>query len=141
MLNINIIKIKTDITDVTEIKTSQAFISKIYDDLSIKHQKLLHIDAQQKKISTLKSQAADLKNQGFKEIENINGLEQYGRRQYLEIADVPQQLNENTNLIVIEVAKLLNVVVPPDHISMSHRLLKKPNHRTKDANCSPSIVV
>ena len=84
--------------------------------MSIEHQKLLQINALQKKeISTLKSQAADLENQGFKEIEKIDGLEQYGRRQNLEIAGVPQQPNENTNSIVIEVSKLLNVVVPPDH--------------------------
>ena len=67
----------------------------------------------------------------------------YGRRQNLEIPDVPQQLNENTNSIVIQVAKLLNVVVPPDHISTSHRLQKKQktNHRTKDSICTPSIIV
>ena len=89
----------------------------------------------------MKSQAADLENQSFKETEKIDGLEQYGRRQNLEIAGVPQQPNENTNSIVIEVAKLLNVVVPPDHISTSHRLPKKPNHSTKDSVCPPSIIV
>ena len=128
--------------EITDIKASQAFISKKYDDLSIEHQKLLQINAQQKKeISTLKSQAADLENQGFKETEKIDGLEQYGRRQNLEIAGVPQQPNENTNSIVIEVAKLLNVVVPSDHISTSHRIPKKPNHSTKDSVCPPSIIV
>ena len=94
-----------------------------------------------KEISTLKSQAVHLENQGFKEIEKIDGFEQYGRRQNLEIAGVLQQPNENNNSIVIEVAKLLNVVVPPDHISTSHRLPKKPNHSTKDSICPPSIIV
>ena len=65
----------------------------------------------------MKSQAANLENQGFREIEKIDGLEQYGRRQNLEIAGVPQQPNENTNSIVLEVAKQLNVVVPPNYIS------------------------
>ena len=73
--------------EITDIKASQAFISKKYDDLSIEHQKLLQINAQQKKeISTLKSQAADLENQDLKEVEKIDGLEQYGRHQNLEIA-------------------------------------------------------
>ena len=94
-----------------------------------------------KKISTLKFQAADLENQGFKEIKKIDGLKQYGRCRNLEIAGVPQQLNENTNSIVIEVIKLLNVVVPSDHISTSHRLPKKLNHNTKDSVCPPSIIV
>ena len=75
-----------------------------------------------KEISTLKSQAANLENQGFKEIKKIDGLEQYGRCQNLEIAGVLQQPNKNTNSVVIEVAKLLNVVVPRDHISTSYRL-------------------
>ena len=94
-----------------------------------------------KKISTLKSQAAGIENQSFEEIENIDRLEQYGRRQNLEIAGVPQQPIEITNLIVIEVAKLLNVVMPPDHISASHRLPKKLNHCTKDSVCTPNITV
>ena len=59
----------------------------------------------------------------------------------MEIAGVPQQPNENTDSIVIEVAKLLNVVVPPDRISTSNRLPKKPNHTTKDSVCPPSIIV
>ena len=42
---------------------------------------------------------------------------------------------------MIEVAKLLNVIVPPDHTSTSHRLPKKPNHRTKRSVCLPSIIV
>ena len=36
--------------EITDIKASQAFISKKYDDLSIEHQKLLQINAQQKKL-------------------------------------------------------------------------------------------
>ena len=61
----------------------------------------------------------------------------------MEIAGVPRQPNENTNSIVIEVAKLLNVVVLPDHIYIytSHRLPEKPNHSTKDSVCPPSIIV
>ena len=68
--------------EITDIKAShQAFISKKYYDLSIEQQKLLQINAQKnKEISTLNSQAAQLENQGFKEIEKNDGLEQYGRR-------------------------------------------------------------
>ena len=84
-----------------------------------------------KEISTLKSQAADLENQGFKEIEKIDGLEQYGRRQNLEIAGVPQQPNENTNSIVLKVAKLLNVVVPPDHIYVTWNTKETKSHHQK----------
>ena len=90
---------------------------------------------EKKEISTLKPQAADLANQGCKEIEKIDELEQYGRRQNLEIAGVPQQPNKNTNSIMIKVAKLLNVVVLPDHISTLHRLPKRPNQSQHQRLC------
>ena len=35
--------------EITDMKASQVFIIKKYDDLSITHQKLLQINAQQKK--------------------------------------------------------------------------------------------
>ena len=60
--------------------------------------------------------------QGVKEIEKVDALEQYGRRQNLEIVGVPVKDNENTNAIVMEVARLMNVKVEPHHISISHRL-------------------
>ena len=55
--------------EITDIKVSH----KKYDDLSIKHQKLLQINAQQKK-NSMKSQAAHFENQGFKKIEKLIGL-------------------------------------------------------------------
>ena len=67
-------------------------------------------------------------------------FEQFEHRQNLEIAGVLQQSKENTNLIVIEVAKLFKVVMFPNHVSTSHRLPKKPNHST-DNYFSPSSLL
>ena len=48
--------------------------NKNYNDLNVEHQKLLQINAKKKEISALKFLAANLENQGFKEIEKIDGL-------------------------------------------------------------------
>ena len=60
------------------------------------------------------------------EEENVDSLEQYGRRQNLEIAGIPIGENENTNNIVIEVAKMVNMKITADQILTSHRLQEKP---------------
>ena len=57
---------------------------------------------------------------------------------------VPYKQGENTNKIVIEVAKLLNVELTQDQISTSHRLqLRKRNNKQNDrtiSSVSPIIV-
>ena len=102
---------------------SQAFISQQYDDLKSEYSKVLTANKEQKKeIDNLKSDSANLKMQEVKEIEKVDALEQYGRRQNLETVGVPVKDNENTNAIVLNVARLMNVKVEPHHISISHRL-------------------
>ena len=49
----------------------------------------------------LKSQSKELKNQSESEVEKLHRLEQYGRRQNLEIVGIPVQDWENANAIVI----------------------------------------
>ena len=128
--------------EIVDIKASQAFISKKYEDLSVEHQKLLQTNAQQKKRNFyFEISRSSFRKSRLQKNKKIDWLEQYGRRKNLEIAGVTQQPNENTNSLVIEVARLLNVVMPPDHIPTSHRLPKKPNHSTKDSVCPPSIIV
>ena len=55
-------------------------------------------------------------------------LEQYGRRQNLELSGIPEKESENTNKLVIEVAKLAYVELSPNQISISHRLPPKIRH-------------
>ena len=68
-------------------------------------------------------------------MEKLDRLEQYGHRQNLEIVGIPVQDGENTNAIVIEVAKLLDVNLTPEQISTSHRLPAKNRE-----NLSPPII-
>ena len=113
--------------ELVVVKESQSFICEKYDCLKESYDKLL------KENEELKSQSKELKNQS--EVEKLDRLEQYGRRQNLEIVGIPVQDGENTNAIVIEVAKLLDVSLTPEQISTSHRLPAK-----NPENLSPPII-
>ena len=65
----------------------------------------------------------------------IIALEQYGRRQNLEIVGIPVTSNENTNAIVQEIVELLQVTISSKDISTSHRL-----HSKSKSNPPPIIV-
>ena len=127
--------------EIVQIKESQSFLSEKYDCLNEDYNKLKNINAEQKaEITALKSESSDLKNTSLKEIEKIDNLEQYGRRQNLEIAGIPVQDGEDTNAVVMEVAKLLDVDILPSHISTSHRLPKKIGQNGNVIRTPPIIV-
>ena len=71
-------------------------------------------------------------------------LEQYGRRENLELHGIPVTQNENSNQIVRKVASLLDVTLDESQISTSHRLKMPQNpdlemHAHK--NSYPPIIV
>ena len=69
----------------------------------------------------------DLRNIKEKQIETekqLDNLEQYGRRENLEIHGIPVMRNENTNQIIKSVAKSLNIALNDSEISTSHRLIQ-----------------
>lgn len=70
---------------------------------------------------------------------SMNDLEQYSRRDCLEIHGVPATDKENTSEIVVNVAKLLNVDLKPDDISVSHRLGTRKSDSGKQQ--TPGIIV
>ena len=85
-----------------------------------------------------------LEDGGLKEEEKANAIEQYGRRQNLEIAGIRLKHGENTNNIVAEVAKIVDVDLAPDKISTSHRLSAKPKTSGNNDNkptAQPPIIV
>ena len=89
--------------ELVVVKESQSFICEKYDSLKESYNKLL------KENKELKSQSKELKNLSESEMEKLDRLEQYGHRQNLKIVGIPVQDGENTNAVVIEVAKLLDV--------------------------------
>ena len=54
----------------------------------------------------------------------LNNLEQYSRRECVEISGIPEVKDENTNDIVIKVGSLIGLDITGNDISVSHRLPK-----------------
>ena len=72
--------------ELLELKASQAFICNKYDLLQEKYDALTKTNKEQEvEISNLKVYSSALKNQCAKDEEKLDNLEQYGRRQNLEI--------------------------------------------------------
>ena len=120
------------------------FITAKYDDLKLDYDNLiLKNKKQEEEIKSLQTSSKLIAENEAKEFDKIDALEQYGRRQNLEIVGIPETQGEDTNKLVIEVAKMLNIEVTPDQISTSHRL---PTRRTRHENNSiktfpPPIIV
>ena len=74
---------------------------------------------------------------------HLDNLEQYGRRDNLEIHGIPEMNNESTNEIVKSVAKALNVDLDEIQISTSHRLAQPKRDRQQQSKSyqSPPIIV
>ena len=75
------------------------------------------------------------------ETEKLDDLEQYGRRENLEIHGVPWTRNECTNEIVQKVAKVLHVKLTSNDISTSHRLFNSDIVNAYEKNQHPPIIV
>ena len=54
--------------------------------------------------------------------EDINNMEQYSRRDCVEISGLPEEPGENTNALTIKVASLMGLNLEEKDISISHRL-------------------
>ena len=88
------------------------------------------------RIPELKAKSLNLEVRGAKKEEKLDALEQYGRRQNLEIVGIPIRHGEKTNKIVKVVAQLNNVKLTNDQISTSYRLPFKSNRTVNGGKTS-----
>ena len=132
-----------------EVKTSQEFICAKYEDLKINYEKLQKINKKQAgDIEKLQMQSTNLEIREAKGEGKSDENEQYDRRQNLEIAGISSKTGENTNKIVQEVAKLMNINLSKDQISTTHRLpvSQRPHRDNTESKkrqiaSSPPIIV
>ena len=99
---------------------------------------------QAEEIDPLKTLSNNLETRVVREGEKVESLEQYGRKLNLVITGVPVKDEENTNNIVVEIAKLANVDLSRDQISSSHGLpvkLKRPSNNENVSPAPPPIIV
>ena len=68
----------------------------------------------------------------------IDNLEQYSRRDCLEIRGIPESTQESTDEIIMDLGLMIGVHIQHDDISTSHRL---PVRDSIDINTDPAIIV
>lgn len=98
----------------------------------------LEMKKSEDKISSLVDSSDSLK----KRIAGLESLldeqEQYSRRQCLRIYGVTERVNENTDNLVLEVARKMNVTLEPHDIDRSHRIPSKHIATPESASTSSS---
>ncbi|CAH3134571.1 unnamed protein product, partial [Porites lobata] len=75
----------------------------------------------------LKTMYQDLENQREETerlSEELDNLEQYSRKNSVEIHGIPQDAYTNTEQVVIKLAEALNITVEPEDIEISHKINK-----------------
>lgn len=105
------------------VEKSQNFISDQYDDMK---KKLDQIAGLQAKVNDLEIQL-EHKNKMIDSLSmRLVNLEQYSRRNNIEIREVNQTDGENIEQIVIKVGEKLNVKLTPSDIETAHRMPTSP---------------
>lgn len=115
---------------------SVEFINAKYDDL----QKRLKLVEDERK--TFKSALNSLQDSIRSVAKAQNDLEQYGRRECVEIRGIPTSPDpktEDTNTIVKEVGKLMGIDVHDSDISTSHRMPQSKRYKGKKPG-PPAII-
>ncbi|PFX34174.1 hypothetical protein AWC38_SpisGene1029 [Stylophora pistillata] len=114
-----------------EIEKSQDFISKKYDTVisTIKGIKE-HNDSVKSNIRLIKEDIGKLGNDYLNVEIQLDELEQYARRDCLEITGIPIVPNDNPALLVKEMSEIMGVNLSPNDISIAHRL--PPTQKVKD---------
>ena len=121
------------------IQESQSVLSDKYDTLFLSYQEnKQNLIELKKENQELKVELNLLKDQFNLSETAINDLEQYSRRDCLEINGIPQNTDENTDDIVVAIAKKVGLNITANDISTSHRL-GKPGQYGK--NVYPNIIV
>lgn len=117
-------KLKPLLTKIDKVVKSVEFLSSKYDEL----EKVNSIGSQQHnlhvEINALKQEVFKISNELKMVKKKNNDLEQYTRRDCLEIRGIPTKSMENTNEIVRNLGSLIDVNISPEDISTSHRLPK-----------------
>ncbi|XP_077966597.1 uncharacterized protein LOC144420811 [Styela clava] len=110
-------------SELAEIKESQSFHTKLYDDLANKN-KILEKQASDNKrtIDNLLERIYDLEDDLYYVSEKLEDQERRGRLENLEFHGVPINEKENTDEIVCNIAKMIGVNIHGTDISVPHRM-------------------
>ena len=106
-----------------EIEKSQSFISKKYDTVksAIKDVKEHNVGLKSQ-INEIEEDINKLSNDGFNVEVKLDELEQYARRECVEITGIPIVPNDSPALLVKEMSEIMGVNLNENDISIAHRL-------------------
>ena len=116
--------------ELTELKDSMAFNEKELQDIKDTVKKVSKANASiQKELVKAKEELEQTKQQLDKEKEEtervwcaLDDLEQYTRKNSLEIHGIPEHVYSDTESAVIKIANALDVSIQPDDIEITHKL-------------------
>lgn len=98
--------------ELTDVKTALAITKKQHEEMETE------LTAVRKKINDQEEEIAEL-------YDLQDDLEQYTRKNSLEIHGVPESAYTSTEEVVLKLAEALNVAVKPDDVEISHKLNRK----------------
>ena len=138
-------QIKSLKKEVAELQKAHEFISEKYDDLTNDYKAALSNNKHNvQELKKLNKRTADLQNKSNEEELKLDELEQYDRRQNLELVGVPHEENEDVTQIVLDLAGTIGVDLEEGDISIAHRLPQKrrsANPRAGQRKSNPAIIV
>lgn len=136
LIDTKLLPILSKLDKLDEIEKSVGFLSNSYDNLTerVKNIELKNIDLTNENCRIL-CYLNNATNELEQHKKDLDDLEQYIRRECLEIRGVPLGEEEDTNEIIRKVGDLVDVDIADKDISVSHRLPSK-NH-----NADSSIIV
>lgn len=116
--------------ELTELKDSMAFNEKELQDIKDSLKKVSKANASiQKELVKAKEELEQTKQQLDKEKEEtgrvwcaFDDLEQYTRKNSLEIHGIPERVYSDTESAVVKIANALDVSIQPDDIEITHKL-------------------
>ena len=115
-------ELKLQNEEIQELKNSQTFINKEFEEIkksmsiTKKHEKELQVSMK------INEDKQILTNKKIGKLDlALENLEQYGRCDNFEFIRVPKHPNENTNQIIKNLVKKLNIKLNDNDISISHR--------------------
>jgi chromosome segregation ATPase len=134
-------------SEISEVKAKSEEMRAFLDMANEKYDeiitKLAQRDGEMKDIKTenkiLKATIQTMDDQVRQLTDSVNDLEQYSRRECLEIQGIPLKNFDDTNSIVVNVGELMGINIKEEDISVSHRLPIRSNYRGKQAD--PTIIV
>ena len=122
-----------------KLKNSQSSICRKHDDLAGDYSEILLTNKQQKQAIKLLTKRADIiQKQNDEDHLKIDEVEQYDRRQNLELQGVPMTKNEDVMKIMLDLIKKLDVDIEEEDISIAHRLPQKRRLGRTKANKAPN---